>query len=110
TLDFNNILTSQSLVLMGISASTGVFAGAIQQVKKAAALQRLAELAAEEGTKGDGPIGGLASKARELEAIRALSKMGKLGKRSFLADLLNDRDGPTVYRLQLLLWTLTLAL
>jgi hypothetical protein len=98
---------------MGISAATGAFSGAIQQQKANAAARSLAQLKAQASIG----LAGLqldalqrADTVLSLETRRVEGKLGKPTSRGFWADLLDDADGPTIYRVQLLLWAAVLGL
>jgi hypothetical protein len=101
--ELNTSITGQSLVLMGISGATGAMGAAIGQGKADAAARVLRSAGVTRVVAAASPA------SQPLEVQRALGRLGKPGGGGFLSSVLNDASGPTVYRLQLLLWTCVIA-
>lgn len=101
--EFNASITGQSLVLMGISGATGAVGAAIGQGKADAAARVLASSGVTMTVATASPS------SQPPDVQRALRRLGKPTGGGFLASVLNDASGPTVYRLQLLLWTCVMA-
>ena len=127
TADINS-LNAESFVLMGIAASTALAAVAIDQSKSAmpASVQSLGIKTMQDvdslyaGQAGDAarptiaaatiPAAGGAA-ANNAPTFRQLRTAYEAATRSqgFLKDLVNDADGPTIHRWQILLWTIVLG-
>jgi len=89
-------ITSQSLVLMGISAATAMGATVVESNKRPEAARELAAIRAEKGVSG----------ATDLAA--AINRSPYAPSR-VLVDLLHDGNGWSLHRVQVLTWTLVLA-
>jgi hypothetical protein len=106
-------ITSQSLVLLGISGATGLGAKLIGDSGRGAAQAELDKLMVERQTLMGPliPLGGL-ERLKQVEArIKALDvKLKGLGSRGFLLDICSDeKNRMSFHRLQAVLWTLLLG-
>ncbi len=109
--NLSNILTEQSLILMGIGTGTALGATIIEQVKQPAA--------------GDPPKTTLDKFKAVLTAIKALQDAGqpipaemiknrddlaaKLASQNFFNDILTDVDGISLHRFQSMIWTVIIG-
>ncbi len=113
--EFNAILTSQAIVLMGVSSATALASAGIGKTKRENARTQLAQLRAQ---LRDGLGNGAAGETASMHAAQPLEReikyqLGRLGKpmtSGYFAGLLNDRDGVALHRAQLLVWTLALGI
>jgi len=87
--DYNGVLTSQSLTLLGISGTTGLMAIAA-------------------GTARDARAGGAAAPTATPATSPAKPPPGKLAQ--FLDDILTDDGGVALHRLQIVVWTVILGI
>jgi len=111
-------LNADVLVLLGISAATGLGGAVIdagkqgQMERKAALRNTQAELsaAAAVSAAGAAPDPAILEQQRQVATeLAQLKPLVRQPKRSFFADLLQDGTGYSVYRLQFVLWTLVLG-
>jgi hypothetical protein len=96
-------VTPQCLALMGIAAATAMGAKLVGSAQDSALAENLTKTPP-------------AAQARpEEQGIGAITPVGERVKKlryshsTFLADLLNDDNGPTLHRMQILVWTAILA-
>jgi hypothetical protein len=116
----HNTLTSQALMLMGISSATAVFAVAIDQ-NKDSPIGKVSETLRAMGIntyddvvklkqQADDPATPQATKLDCQTKLRTWRDLtGKYKSEGFYRDLVTDVNGPALHRLQVLVWTVALS-
>jgi len=105
--NFNDVMTANTLALIGIGSGTTLGAAMIENAKSESEQQRRAQLEAELQTAktqhAAAPSADLKVKIDRLEQlVRPVS-------RGWIKDLLTDVNGITLHRFQMLVWTVTLG-
>lgn len=102
----DNILTPQSLILLGIGTGTALGAAMIQQVKS----NQLTVL--DQFKKTVAAIKDLSANDPTLQGLLATrdSLAARLASENFFADILTDADGISLHRFQSFAWTIVLGI
>lgn len=112
---FVNSMRGDLLVLLGISAATGlsgavVDAGKTAQLARSTALQsQKTDLANAIATYANPPADLLDQQRQIVVEMAQIPPMTKQTYKGFFTDLLHDGNGYSIHRLQLLLWTVVLG-
>ncbi len=108
-------LSNDVLTLLGISAATGlgaavVDAGKEAQVERKTMLERQSKALDRAAQSAGGPTSEMLEQQRKVavELAQVPALVGQT-RRSFFADILQDENGYSIYRLQFVLWTLVLG-
>src|SRR5581483_7889867 len=106
--DPNHILTSQTLILMGIGAGTAIGAAMIEQSKKNT--EKVTAFVALNEEIADVQVQCMsdAQLKPQIDRLDALAR--DLASEGFLKDVLTDVNGISLHRVQQLVWTMLLGL
>jgi hypothetical protein len=97
---YNEVMTANALTLMGIGAGTSLGAAMVEATQSDQVDQRRKELEANLAT---------ATANNDAAQIATLQQLLRPASRDLARDLLTDKDGVTLHRFQMLVWTLALG-